>query len=160
MLTILSSERKGPNFNYRRLPLTCPFPVIFALRTWAIWGRRRSILIMFVCATIVSHPPHSSSILFIVCVGRLRSFGGNYCKGHLKQCRFAVLSFSFAIRKFSKVSISVDPRLPPEYSFCEIIVSSVGKLWVLPYVCILSYQLRTWGGSFYTAPGTHNGCTK
>ena len=90
VLTILSSERRARNFNHQRLPLTRPCPVIFALRTWAIWGRRKSILIMFICATIVSRLPHSSWLLFTVRVGRLCSFGGNYRKGHLNRCRFAV----------------------------------------------------------------------
>jgi len=89
VLTILSSE------------------LIFALRTWAIWGRRKSILIMFICATIAGFIP--SAIITVKDIS----------------------------------SSAVDPRLPPQYSYCEIIVSSVGKLWVLPYVCIISYQLLT-----------------
>ena len=99
MITILSSERKALNFNYQCLVLTRPFPVIFALRTWAIWGRRKSILIMFVCATIVSHRRHLSCIPLTVCAGRVYSFGGNHRKGHLKQCRFVVQSFPLQILK-------------------------------------------------------------
>jgi len=81
--------------------------LIFALRAWAIWGRRKSILIMFICATIAGFVP----------------------------------SIIITVKDIS--SSAVDPRLPPEYSYCEIIVSSVGKLWVLPYLLIISYQLLT-----------------
>lgn len=34
-----------------------------------------------------------------------------------------------------------DPCIPPEYANCATIVSSVGKLWILPYILIIFYQL-------------------
>jgi len=36
-----------------------------------------------------------------------------------------------------------DPSLPLKYSNCGTIVSSVGKLWVLPYLLIIAYQILT-----------------
>lgn len=89
VLTILSSE------------------LIFALRTWAIWGRRKSILVMFIGATIAGFVP---SVIITV----------------------------------KDISTSmVDPSLPAQYTYCGTITSSVGKLWILPYLLIISYQLLT-----------------
>ena len=100
----------------------------------------------------------SSSIILTPCVGWFCSFGGDYRKGHLEQWRFVV--FSLGTYKFSKASITVDPRLPPEYSYCEIIISSVGKLWVLPYICIISYQLRACRRPLRTVSNSYDGYAK
>lgn len=57
--------------------------------------------------------------------------------------------------KLSKVVMLVDSRFPPQYSYCEIIISSVGKFWVLPYLCIIFYQLRTYCGHSHTVWSTY-----
>jgi len=81
----------------------------------------------------------------------------NYRKGHLEQRRFAAPHFLPSTDEFSKIGTPVDPRLPPEYSYCEIIVSSVGKLWVLPYLLIISYQLRASSWLLSAVSSSHDG---
>lgn len=97
----------------------------------------------------VSHPFHP---LF---VGRLRSIGRNHSQGHFHQHGFVTSDFTSSASKFSTAAIPVDPSLPLQYSRCGTIVSSVGKLWVLPYLLIISYQLRASHGAFSTLLGAH-----
>lgn len=81
--------------------------LVFALRMWAIWGRRKSVLIVFICATI------------------------------------AVFIPSLTITVMDIFTSVADPCIPPEFAYCAPIVSSVGRLWILPYILIIFYQLLT-----------------
>lgn len=82
--------------------------LIFALRMWAIWGRRKSILMVFICAAMAVFVP---SVIII---------GKDISTSMADQC------------------------IPPEYdAYCATISSSVGRLWVLPYLLIIFYQLLT-----------------
>lgn len=95
------------------------------------------------------HPFHH------LCVGRLCPFGHNHREGHLHQHGFVIPDFISSTSEFLITTIPADPSLPVQYSRCGTITSSVGKLWVLPYLIIISYQLCACYRPFCTVLGTH-----
>lgn len=104
----MSSQYFRPNvsrrgFTLKLRPLMRNNPVIFALRTWAIWDRRKSIIIIFVCAAIVSQLRDSASTFFFenpLWVGRFRPLGYNHREGHLDKHGFVAPDFASDADKF------------------------------------------------------------